>query len=185
MPSYWLRLNGGDHVLGRLVDSPTGEDLAWQAAGFAGPFSVPSDMTQEIQISSNARRRPIRRESIASCWHIGPGWPARCCRSTIRRWRSTSRGSGELQVDRDVLQRMYRIDRSDSPALVYVGPQGLDGWLTTGPKDAWHSDAGQLSTEQPHSGMLRNFGDLPRACYEIDITAKGPPNFSLAFGADI
>ena len=126
-----------------------------------------------------------RWENIAFYSRIARGWPVRCCRSTIRPSRSTSRGSADWKIDRDKLQRMYRMDRNDSPALVYVGPQGLDGWLTTGPKRPGKASAGRLGTERPHSGLLRNFGGLPQACYEIDISGQRPPNFSIAFGVDL
>ncbi|HEY1785439.1 MAG TPA: TlpA disulfide reductase family protein, partial [Pirellulales bacterium] len=183
-PSYWLRLNGGDHLLGHLVDSPTGDDLTWQASGFAGPFSFPSVLTQEIQISSNIAPAPPTGKY---CFLLGHR--ARLAGALLsiddQTFAIDVAGIGQLHVDRSLLQRMYRTERSDSASLVYVGPQGSDGWVTVGPKDAWHTSAGQLGTEQAHSGLLRNFGGLPRACYEIDITAKGPPNFSIAFGADL
>jgi thiol-disulfide isomerase/thioredoxin len=184
VPAYWLHLSGGDHLLGRLVDSPTGDELAWQAQGFAGPFSVPSDITQEIQLSGAA---PPANPPGKYCFLLAHR--ARLAGSLLSFDEQTVlvevAGIGQLHLDRDQLRRMYRTDRNDSAALVYVGPQGMDGWLTTGPKDAWHTNAGQMSTDQPHSGLLRDFGGLPRACYEIEISAKGPPNFSIAFGADL
>jgi thiol-disulfide isomerase/thioredoxin len=180
-PSYALRLTNGDHLVGRLIDSPAGEDLAWQAAGFAGPFSVPRDVTQEIQFSpSSAPATPPGRYSFLLAHRT------RLVGSLLSIDEQTVAidvvGAGRLEVDRGALHRMYR---SDSPALVYVGPQGLDGWFTTGPKDAWHADAGRLATERPHSSLLRNFSELPQACFEIDISWTGPPNFSLAFGVDL
>ncbi|HEY1786429.1 MAG TPA: TlpA disulfide reductase family protein [Pirellulales bacterium] len=180
-PSYSLRLTGGDHLVGRLVDSPAGEDLAWQAAGFAGPFALPRSVTQEIQISTaSPPPTPPGKYSFFLAHRT------RLVGSLVSIDERTVVidvvGAGKLQVDRAALHRLYR---SDSPALVYVGPQGLDGWFTTGPKEAWHGDAGRLATEKPHSSLLRNFTEIPQACFDIDISWKGTPNFSLAFGVDL
>ncbi|HEX4146595.1 MAG TPA: TlpA disulfide reductase family protein [Pirellulales bacterium] len=180
-PQYSLRLVGGDHLLGRLVDSAAGDDLSWQAAGFAGPFSVARQQTQEIQFSDAATPATPPGKYCFLLAHR-----ARLVGSLLSIDDQTVTidvvGAGRLEVDRGALHRMYRCD---SPALVYIGPQGLDGWLSTGPKKAWHGEAGRLATERTHSSLLRNFSDLPRACYEIDVSWKGTPNFSLAFGVDL
>ena len=166
-----LRLTNGDHLIGKLIDSPAGEDLAWQAEGFAGPFSVPRDAAQEIQFAGATLPTAPQGKYAFLLTH-----QARLVGSLLSIDPQTVAidvvGIGRLQVDRSALQRMYRCD---SPTLVYVGPQGMDGWLTTGPKDAWQTDGGCLSTEGAHSGLLRNFGDLPQACFEIEVSWKGFP----------
>ncbi|HTU24923.1 MAG TPA: hypothetical protein VMF30_05975, partial [Pirellulales bacterium] len=117
-PPSWLNLSGGSHVSGRLIDSPAGGELFWQAAGFAGPFSVPRAITQEIQVSA----APV------------PAVPnGTYCFLLAHRTRLAGElksfgertavievaGIGQLEVDRDALYHMSRTVGRDSPTLVF------------------------------------------------------------------
>jgi peroxiredoxin len=91
-----------------------------------------------------------------------------------------SPGLGRLNVDRAIVQRMYRW--GGGADQIFVGPNGLNGWNFTGGDDAWQEDAGQLFSEKVGAVLRRDF-DIPnQARFEFELSWTGQPDFELALG---
>ncbi|MDZ4820095.1 MAG: TlpA disulfide reductase family protein, partial [Planctomycetota bacterium] len=87
---------------------------------------------------------------------------------------------GKLHVDRSVIRRMIRWNGGDD--LLFFGPNGLQGWQTEGPANAWQQESGHLSTNVGGAILRRDFAAPAKACFEFEISWQKRPEFALALG---
>jgi peroxiredoxin len=87
---------------------------------------------------------------------------------------------GRLHIDRTRLLRIIRW--SDGADLIYLGPNGLAGWIDSSAKPSWREAAGQLVADGPGE-LIRNYLGLPtKAAIEFELSWTDKPDFTLALG---
>lgn len=89
---------------------------------------------------------------------------------------------GRVQVDRNVVQRLYRIKGNSNQ--IFVGPNGLNGWKTSGTEPGWREDAGSLISDKPGAVLFRDFGLPNQARIEFELSWTMQPSFELSLAVN-
>ncbi len=174
-----LNLIGRDFVRGQLVDVPDGKQLLWQSPAFSGPLGFAPSAINSIQFP--VPPKPPATEGELSFELIGGDELYGKLVSLDQKTAVLAvTGMGTLHVDRTMLRRISRW--KDGGDLVYFGPTGLQGWQPSGEPNAWREEAGHLLTSQAGAVIRRDFGTLPKARYEVELTWKGKPDFEFSLG---
>jgi thiol-disulfide isomerase/thioredoxin len=179
VPSGVIHLRNGDFVAGHLADSGEPDRLVWQSAAFADPLHFPLKAIREIRFP-NAERLPQPEGEY--CFELAGG--DMLFGSLISLDGDAAvldvSGLGRLHVERSIMHRMYRRNKT---GIIFFGPNGLDGWHVAG-KGTWREDAGHLVIDQ--AGMIRrDFKALPLARFEIDVSWTNKADFEIALGLEL
>ena len=173
-----MRLKERDFVTGRLLDSPDGDQLLWQSAVFASPLRFPLQQVRSVHF-------PVADKSVQPqgeyCFELAGGdtlfgalvelsGPGALINSPTL---------GQLHVERSVLRRIHRWNSGD---LIYSGPNGLEGWKTSGSATAWREDGGQLVADEIGAVIRRDFKIPAMARFEVELAWNKKADFDLAFG---
>jgi thiol-disulfide isomerase/thioredoxin len=90
---------------------------------------------------------------------------------------------GLIHVNRATVHRIYRWKET---ALIYLGPNGLDGWnvampgISTG--DIWTSDGGWPVTSTQNASLFGEFGLPARSAIEFELSWNDMPDFEFVLG---
>jgi len=173
-----IHLTNGSYSAGKVVDSPSGDNLVWQSPAFTSPFTFSLN-------SVNAVHFPVPAELPKPvgdyCFELAGGDVLFGSLLTLDGAEAVLdvSGLGQLHVERRILRRMFRWNGGDDQ--LFFGPSGLRGWDSIG-KTAWREEAGHLIAEQKGAAIRRDFGAPARACFELELSWAKRPDFVLALG---
>lgn len=174
-----IHLLNVDHVTGRLVDSEGDSRVIWKSPAFASPFEFPIS-------NLNAVHFPVPEKLVQAtgdyCFEMAGGDVVFGSLVALQPEQAILdvKGLGQLHVDRKLLRRMYRW--KGGTEVLYFGPSGLTGWNVSGGTKGWQEEAGQLISSQEGAVLRRDFGVLPLARFEFELSWKNKADFELAIG---
>lgn len=189
----WLRLFGGDHVSGTLVERSVDGDAAnetgtesetsvtfdWQHPSFAEPFRFELHRIRDAAFSPDEEFDPVAGtflfELIDGDRLIGEVHAVKDDMIEI-----DAVAFGHVEVKRDRIVQISKRDEREH--LYYVGPSKLDNWIRGIDQREWVDRGGQLSTRANHASVFRDGILPPQASIEIELSWEQPPNFVLALG---
>ena len=174
-----IHLTNGDYVTGTLVQAVNDDCLGWQSPVFTSPFQFSLGGVASVHFSP-----PATLPQPEGAYGIELAGGDLLFGSLIGLDSETAildvSGIGRLNVDRAIIQRMYR--RDGGSEQLFVGPSGLNGWKVFGEQNAWREDAGHLFTEKPGAVLSRNFALPKQARIEFELSWTVHPDFELAVG---
>ncbi len=173
-----LHLQERDSVVGSLADSVGPEKLLWKSAAFAAPLEFPLAAVRTVHFPVTAHLpQPAGEYGFELAG--GDAFFGNLVELDAQQLVIDSAGLGRLHIDRAVLRRLYRLRAIE---LIFAGPNGLDGWKTSGSNNAWREDRGHLVSDEIGAVIRRDFGTPALARYEVELSWKTKPDFDLAFG---
>lgn len=89
---------------------------------------------------------------------------------------------GRVHVPLEQIRRLYRWNRGAD--LIYLGPNGLNGWKELAGKQLWRQEAGQPTTDAEGASIRGDFAIPAQAIIEFEVSWKTKPDFVLALGVD-
>ncbi|HEY1602929.1 MAG TPA: TlpA disulfide reductase family protein [Pirellulales bacterium] len=173
-----LRLKDRDFGMGRLIDSPAGDVLVWQSAAFASPLRFPINKVRSVHFPVTDRTLQPQGEY---CFELAGGDTLFGTLVELNGPEAVidSPALGKLHIDRSVLRRIHRWNTGD---LIYSGPNGLEGWKTSGSAGAWREDGGHLVADEIGAVIRRDFKVPAMARFEVELAWNKKADFDLAFG---
>jgi peroxiredoxin len=200
-----LQLFDGGFAAGELDASPQPGVLRWQAADFVSPFEFP--MTRVIAVHWTPAA-VLPKPSGDFCFELSGGDVVFGSLTALddKDAQLDLQRIGRIQMPRGMLHRIYRW--RDSEDLIYLGPNGLNGWqesipprlapitnvvirngvrqtFTVEPPPAqpgWREEAGQIVTDREGASIRGDFGLPARASIEFELSWKSKPDFVFALG---
>jgi len=204
-PAAILHLSDDSFAAGELDDSPRPGVLRWQAAAFVAPFEFPVSRVNAIHWPPPAA---LPKPAGDFCFELAGGDVVFGSLAAL-----DDKGAeldvpriGRLHVPRSGIHRIYRW--RDSQDLIYLGPNGLNGWQDAAPprpatvqrlvvvngirqtvmveppppQQGWHEEAGQIVTDREGASVRGDFGIPARATIEFELSWKTKPDFVFALG---
>ncbi len=125
-----LHLTDGNFLSGELKDSTKPGVIRWHATPFVSTFDFPVNAVNAIHWPPPAT---IAKPSADYCFELAAGDVVfgRLVGLDDKQAELDVPRIGHLHVDRSHLHRIYRW--RDSADLIYLGPNGLNGWTETNP----------------------------------------------------
>ncbi len=176
-----LHLADGDYLTGTLEDHDQPDQIRFRSPGFDTPFIFPIERVSSVQFPRSTQRpKPTGKY----CFELAGG---DLVYGDLKRLSKTEaeldlERFGSVTVDRKVLRRILRWGDSDS--LVYLGPNGLEGWRHSGGKKRWKDENGHLATDAPGAYLHGDFDIPAQSAIEFELSWKKKPDFVFAFGVD-
>ena len=156
-PPAMLRLGHGEFVAGALKASETPNVVRWQSPAFTAPFEFAHKHIASIRFPI-AEKRP--QPTGRFCFELVSG--DMLCGALVGFSKDEVElnvsGLGRLHVKRSHIQRMIR--RTQGVSLVYLGPNSLAEWKTSGASEEWTEEGGYLETTQDGAYLHGKF-DIP------------------------
>jgi peroxiredoxin len=176
-----IHLTNGDHVTGRLVDSPVGHSLTWQSPSFIAPFQFAIPSVNRVQFPSAATPNPPAADYRFELAGRGDLF------GSLVGWRDDEVALdvlefGRLHVDRAVLRRISRW--RDPADRVYSGPNGLTGWQVVFNSAGWREESGQLVSDKGWATLRGDAGTPSLARIEFELSWRERPDFEFGVGGD-
>lgn len=177
-----LHLANDSFLPGQPLDTDQPDALRWQSPSFTKPFHFPLSgiSTAEFPVVL-PRPKPSGEYCIElSSGDVIYGNILEFSESTLR---IQAANAGTIHVSRASIQRIYRWKQT---SLIYLGPNGLDGWdyampgVPTG--DIWTSEGGWPRTTTPNASLFRDFGLPARSAIEFELSWNDMPDFELVLG---
>ena len=128
-----LHLTDGNFLSGELKDSTKPGVIRWHATPFVSTFEFPVNAVNAIHWPPPAT---IAKPSADYCFELAAGDVVfgRLVGLDDKQAELDVPRIGHVHVDRSHLHRIYRW--RDSADLIYLGPNGLNGWTETNPMQA-------------------------------------------------
>ncbi len=176
-----LTLTDGGFVAGDLKDSEKPEVFRWQSKAFASPFEFERKNVSAIHFP--ALPKPPKPTGDY-CFELAGGDVAYGSLIDLNEKTAVIElpRFGRLHVLRSHLHRVQRW--RDSADLIYLGPNGLNGWQETSTTKSWREELGQLLSETEGSAVRNDLGLPAQASVEFEISWKSKPDFLFALGVD-
>lgn len=176
-----LSLVSGDHVSGKLIDSDAPDILRWQGEDFASPFHFNRQNIVAIHFPA-PDERPVPTGDY--CLELVGG--DLVFGSLVGLSEETAELDlplfGKTRLPRANVRRILRW--GDGTDLLYLGPNGLAGWDSVSPKDAWREDSGHLFTDRQGAFIHGDFNLPAQAAIEFELSWTSKPDFVLALGVE-
>jgi thiol-disulfide isomerase/thioredoxin len=178
---YWAN---GDVLPGLLLDTK-GDQLRWKSPLFQEPLLVKTsvladvrfDHSSEVVVTDEAFRLITRSGNVLH------GSLSEISENVIQ---FNSDRHGSILVDRTQIRSLRRLD---NPALIYLGPAGLNGWKTLNSKSKltdWKvTDEGDLTTVKDKAQLFRKLDTPGRAEIELVLSSTGQMQFHLGLNSDV
>jgi len=200
-----LNLASGSFAAGELCDSDRPGVIHWQAKGLVSPFEFPLSRINAIHWPPPAT---WPKPGGDLCFELAGGdvlFGSMAAFDGKEAALDVSR-VGRVHVQSSRIRRIYRW--RDGSDLIYLGPNGLNGWRETVPlrppagtrvivnlpngqpapvqpepaRQGWHEEAAQILTDQEGASIQGDFGIPARASIEYELSWKAKPDFVLALG---
>ncbi len=174
-----LHLYNGGYVPGTPIASSRPDVIRWQSAAFTSPFDVPLTAVTAVHFSVPAE---LPRPSGDYCFELAGG---DVVFGSLRAMDETAAELeiarlGLLHIERSAINRMYRW--RSSADLIYLGPNGLNGWQQVANKSGWKEEQGQPWTDQEGATIRGDLKIPARATVEFELSWKNKPDFIFALG---
>ncbi|QEH32595.1 Thiol-disulfide oxidoreductase ResA [Aquisphaera giovannonii] len=178
-PGSTLHLSNGGFARGELRPSGPPATIRWQAAALVDPLDFDLPSVNAVHFPAPEK---LPRPDAEYCFELAGG-------DVLFGGLAALDGGeavldvprvGRLRVRRSAIARMYRWKSGGD--LVYLGPNGLDGWKQTAQGKTWKEEQGQPVTDQ-EGAAIRGDLQLPaRSSVEFELSWKTKPDFILALG---
>ncbi|NQV26224.1 MAG: TlpA family protein disulfide reductase [Rhodopirellula sp.] len=179
-----LHLVNGSFLPGRILESDTPDQITWHSSLFTKPFEFPLAGVSAIQYPVTA---PAPEPSGEYCVELSSGdvFYGDLLELTDADLRIQTKTIGTISILREDVHRIYRWQET---ALIYLGPDGLEGWQD-GDVEArfsrrWSDEGGWPTTSRADATLFRNAKLPPRASIEFEVSWKNRPDFQFMFGVD-
>jgi len=183
-PTGVLDLPGGGKLPGTLLPAPAGTDgprgtLVWRSPLFSMPFEFHLDEIGGVRF--DAAPDVVETGPFRCQLRGGDVIDGTIQEINARQVVIVPGGkSGPVTIPRTILESLSR--RDANAAGIYVGPAGLAGWRQV-PDASWTEEAGRLKAKRRGASVFRDVGGAARACYDIVLSWRQPPEFRLAVAA--
>lgn len=177
-----LHLANDSFLSGRLLDTDQPDVLLWQSRSFTRPFRFPLN---RVSTANFPVVRPRPKPSGEYCIELLSGDVIygnilKFSESTVR---IQAANVGPIHLTRASIQRIYRWKQT---SLIYLGPNGLNGWDFSMPGvpagKIWTSDGGWPRTTTPNASLFRDFSLPSRSAIEFELSWHDTPDFELVLG---
>jgi len=174
-----LHWANGDQMLGQLLGS-TSSRLRWKSSIFAEPFSL--DLKQLLSVRFPQTEKPEQVEPLRFITHAGDVLYGELVDITDRQLVINSRRHGQVKLPQSAIRTFRRLH---DEGLIYLGPNGVDGWKTVSVQrrtSEWTTNSeGELSTTILGAELFRDL-KLPEIS-EIELTLRWDrrPGFLITF----
>jgi peroxiredoxin len=178
-----LHLANGGQLSGELRDSAERGIIRWQATPFVSPFEFRTSELNAIQWPAPAPGN-LARPSGDFCFELAGGdvvFGSLIGLNDQQAMLDVPR-LGRFSIRRSELHRIYRW--RDGADLIYVGPNGLNGWREPTGQKAWVEELGQPMTSREGASIYGDFGLPARVSIEFEISWKNKPDFVFALGVE-
>jgi len=200
-----LHLASGSSTAGELRDSTRPGVIRWQPNGRVSPLEFPLSRLSAIHWPAPAT---WPKPGGDLCFELAGGdvlfgsmvaFDGKEAALDVPR-------VGRLHVRTSGIRRIHR--SRDGSDLIYLGPNGLNGWRGSVPlrpwvatrvnvnlrngrpgpvrpepsRQGWHEEAAQIFTDQEGASIQGDFGIPARASIEFELSWKAKPDFVLALG---
>lgn len=178
IPPGSLQLSNGGFVAGRLLNSDSPDEIAWQGTQFAAPFQFRWDHVDSIVYPQPA---VVPRPAGEFCIELSGGdvLYGSLLGVSDKLIKIDEAKLGKISVWREQVRRIFRWNTGRE--LIFVGPAGLKGW-TEGATGQWSELGGHLSSNQPEARLFGDFNLPPQAAFEFELAWDKVPNFALSLG---
>lgn len=173
-----LNLANGGYMVGEIKDCDVPKTLRWQSSGFALPFDFALNSLSSVSVPLPAKP-PLATGEY--CFELRGGdvlfgslvsLTAETAELDVSRF-------GHLHVARNQIRRFFRWNNSSD--LVYMGPNGLNGWESSNSLE-WREESGQLVADKDGATIRSKFELPAQAAIEFELSWTKKPDFELAFG---
>ena len=176
---YWAN---GDILPGALQETD-GNRLRWKSPLFREPLAIDTSALSAVRFD-HANEVVTTDEAFRLVTRSGNVLHGSLADVTEKLVKLTSKRHGTMLVDRRQIRSLRRLD---NPALIYLGPTGLNGWKTLSTKHKisdWETtDEGYLTTRRDKARLFRKL-DIPgRAEIEIVLESKAALAFHLGLNS--
>jgi len=176
-----LHLTNGGYIPGELLDSDKPNVVRWRSGLFTEPFQFPLRAVNAVRYTPP--RVPPKPKG-EYCFELDGddtiyGDLLNLTDDSVE--LKTAR-LGRIHVRREHIRRFYR---SQGEELIYLGPNGLDGWKEESKTAEWRDEGGQPTTDQPGASLYGDFGIPAKAVIEFELSWKKKPDFLFALGVHI
>ena len=176
-----LHLTNGGFLLGEIRDCDLPKTLRWQSPGFAAPFDFAVGSISSVSVPLPAM--PVTPQGEYSIELAGGDMLFGSLLSlTDQSAELDVARFGRLTVARTQIRRLVRWNNSAD--LIYMGPNGLGGWESSGKNQEWREESGHLVTDKDGAFIRSRFEIPPQASIEFELSWTKKPDFELAFGVD-
>ncbi|HEY4313178.1 MAG TPA: TlpA disulfide reductase family protein [Pirellulales bacterium] len=173
-----IHLHDRDSLTGQLADSQATDRLLWKSPVFARPLEIPLAAIRTVHFPVNEQLpQPAGEYGIELAG--GDALFGELVELTADGLTVNATGLGQLHIERSILRRLYRLRAIE---LIFAGPNGVDGWKTSGSNGAWREDRGHLVSDEIGAVIRRDFGTPALARFEVELSWQKKPDFDLAFG---
>ena len=176
-----IHLVNGDHITGRLVNSPVGHGLTWQSPAFTAPLRFATRSVNRVQFPMPAQSNPpegaYRFELAGRDNLFGSLVELQGDEAVL-----DVSGFGRLHVERAIVRRISRW--RDPADLVYSGPNGLDGWRTIFNPAGWREESRQLVSDKGGASTRSDVGVPSLARIELELSWKARLDFEFGVGGE-
>jgi hypothetical protein len=119
-----IYFTNGSHAVGKLLDSPSGDNLLWQSPSFTRPFTFPLNAVTVVHFPVPAK---LPQPEGDYAFELTGGDVLFGALVSLNGDTAVvdAKGLGRLLLERGIVRRMFRWDGAD---LLYFGPSGLRGW---------------------------------------------------------
>lgn len=177
-----LHLVNGSFLPGQLLGSDQPGRIRWKSRLFTQPFDFPLSGVVAVQFPV-VQPRPA--PTGVYCVELSGGDVLYGDIVELSDTLMTLRASnvGIVHIQRSSVHRIYR--RKET-SLLYLGPDGLNGWNVAVPGipsgEVWIEDGGWPRTELANASLFRDFGMPARCSIEFELSWDEMPDFEFVLG---
>ncbi|WP_422924834.1 TlpA family protein disulfide reductase [Singulisphaera sp. PoT] len=176
-----LNLSDGGFVAGEIKDSDKANVVRWQADAFVAPFEFDLKSVQSLAFPSGGESP---KPTGDYCFELAGGGVLYGSLAGLDDKVAVLEipNLGQLHVERSQINRIQRWNLNAD--LIYLGPNGLEGWQASPAANSWREETGQIVTSTPGTSIRKDLGLPSRATIEFELSWKDKPDFLLALGVD-
>lgn len=177
-----LHLVNESFLPGQLQDSVQPGTLRWKSRFFTQPFDFPINGVSTAQFPVVF---PRPKPDGEYCIELSNGdvFYGDLLNFSEESLQIAATIAGSIHVKRQAVQRIYRWKET---TLVYLGPNGLDGWDVSMPGvpagDIWTSDRGWPQTTTSNASLFRDLNLPAKSAIELELSWNDVPDFELVIG---
>ncbi|MEO2031574.1 MAG: TlpA disulfide reductase family protein [Planctomycetaceae bacterium] len=175
-----LHWSSGDSLPGRLTRI-TADELTWESAIFATPLQLQRSVLASVSFEPGDIPVPTT-DDFRIALHNGDVLFGTLHELDDQHLAVTSSRHGDVQIPRDLIAGIERINRE---GLIYLGPVGREGWAAAGIENNWREETdGSLTSSTADALLTRKLRQETKLAVEIILAFTRRPDFVLALGRD-
>lgn len=177
-----LHLANAGFLRGHLMDSDEHDVIRWRSDLFSQSLRFPLSGVSTVRFPDVA---PRPDPSGAYCIEFAESDVVYGDIMALSDESLTLKSShaGTIHIQRASVHRIYRWKET---SLIYLGPNGLDGWSVGEPgtqtEELWTNDGGWPRTAKANASLYRDFGLPARCSIEFELAWEDMPDFEFVMG---